>query len=219
MKVVSLRKLRLHRKWRNSIEYQCCSLRCQPVHMYSKLITNWVDLKIPIGNVTFRLIITMCIIRVHRHRQSQTDSRRRKHCGPWSVVRTLSGVSGAFYRIDKQNSYDNCSFLLLHTISYRGTSSLRSHTGGDHSVQKQMFKLRNDIFWIRLNRSLKPKLLVLCRLSHLFWEVFDFVCSQVVELLSMEDVDLTPEQIQDIVDLLEKESRVRQANQHGNEPT
>lgn len=84
MKVVSLRKLRLHRKWRNSIEYQCCSLRCQPGHMFSKLITNWVDLKIPIGNVTFRLIIIIIII-VCIDIQSQTDNRRRKHCGPWSV--------------------------------------------------------------------------------------------------------------------------------------
>ncbi|KAJ7375252.1 letm1 and EF-hand domain-containing protein 1, mitochondrial [Desmophyllum pertusum] len=34
----------------------------------------------------------------------------------------------------------------------------------------------------------------------------------VVELLSMEDVDLTPEQIKDIIDLLEKESKVRKAD-------
>ena len=29
----------------------------------------------------------------------------------------------------------------------------------------------------------------------------------------MEDVDLTPEQIRDIVDLLEKESKLREANE------
>lgn len=34
----------------------------------------------------------------------------------------------------------------------------------------------------------------------------------IVELLSKEDVDLTPEQIRDIVDLMAKESRVRKAN-------
>lgn len=33
-----------------------------------------------------------------------------------------------------------------------------------------------------------------------------------MELLSKEDVDLTPEQIRDIVDLMAKESRVRKAN-------
>lgn len=35
------------------------------------------------------------------------------------------------------------------------------------------------------------------------------VVLQIVELLSMEDVDITPEQIKDIVDLLEKESKLR----------
>ena len=35
---------------------------------------------------------------------------------------------------------------------------------------------------------------------------------KVVELLSMEDVDLTPEQIQDIVNLLEKENRLQQVD-------
>lgn len=36
---------------------------------------------------------------------------------------------------------------------------------------------------------------------------------KVVELLSMEDVDLTPKQIQDIVNLLEKESRLQQVDE------
>lgn len=36
---------------------------------------------------------------------------------------------------------------------------------------------------------------------------------KVVELLSMEDVDLTPKQIQDILNLLEKESRLQQVNE------
>ena len=35
------------------------------------------------------------------------------------------------------------------------------------------------------------------------------VVLQIVELLSMEDVDITLEQIKDIVDLLEKESKLR----------
>lgn len=35
---------------------------------------------------------------------------------------------------------------------------------------------------------------------------------QIVELLSMEDVDITPEQIKDIVDLLEKESKLRKTS-------
>ena len=35
------------------------------------------------------------------------------------------------------------------------------------------------------------------------------VALQIAELLSMEDVDITPEQIKDIVDLLEKESKLR----------
>ena len=35
---------------------------------------------------------------------------------------------------------------------------------------------------------------------------------QIVELLSMEDVDLTPEQIKDTVDLLEKESKLRKTS-------
>lgn len=34
----------------------------------------------------------------------------------------------------------------------------------------------------------------------------------IVELLSMEDVDITPEQIKDIVDLLEKESKLRKTS-------
>lgn len=43
----------------------------------------------------------------------------------------------------------------------------------------------------------------------LVWWLFS---TQIVELLSKEDVDLTPEQIRDIVDLMAKESRVRKAN-------
>ena len=42
--------------------------------------------------------------------------------------------------------------------------------------------------------------------------VFNVVFLKVVELLSMEDVDLTPEQIQDIVNLLEKENRLQQVD-------
>ena len=38
------------------------------------------------------------------------------------------------------------------------------------------------------------------------------VVLQIVELLSMEDVDITPEQIKDIIDLLEKESKLRKTS-------
>lgn len=48
----------------------------------------------------------------------------------------------------------------------------------------------------------------------LFFLIFlSCVVLQIVELLSMEDVDLTPEQIKDIVELLEKESKLRKTSE------
>ena len=45
------------------------------------------------------------------------------------------------------------------------------------------------------------------------------VILQVVELLSMEDVDLTPEQIKDIITLLEKENKLRKVDEEQSDNT
>ena len=62
--------------------------------------------------------------------------------------------------------------------------------------------------WIGVHSVLLP----LLSLVKWLCDTATCVVLQVVELLSMEDVDLTPEQIKDIIDLLEKESKVRKAD-------